>query len=61
MEEAQVVACRTTDQEILGLSIPRSLESRTPIFFRSTSLPLTSTGWFDQHIQALPHSKKCDD
>ena len=27
--------------------------------FCSTSLPLTSTRWFNQHIQAFPHSKKC--
>ena len=27
--------------------------------FCSTSLPLTSTRRFDQHIQAFPHSNKC--
>ena len=27
--------------------------------FFETSLPLSSTRWFDQHIQAFPHSKKC--
>ena len=26
--------------------------------FCSTSLPLTSTRWFNKHIQAFPHSKK---
>ena len=27
--------------------------------FCSTSLPPTSTRWFDQHIQAFPYSKVC--
>ena len=27
--------------------------------FCCASLPLTSTRWLDQHIQAFPHSKKC--
>ena len=31
------------------------------IYFCNTSLPLTSTRWLNQHIQAFPfpHSKKC--
>ena len=41
---------------LLGIAIYARFDSWTTKLFSSTSLSLTKNRWFDQRIQALPHS-----